>query len=54
MEEKKLDYLRHASLCNISLCFLKMGYLREAEDRASQVRSRDTNMTSLKLLLGDP
>lgn len=35
--QSKLDDLRRACLCNISLCYLRLGYLRQAVESASIV-----------------
>ena len=35
--QHSLDLVRYASLCNISLCYSRMGFLREAEEMATQV-----------------
>ena len=40
-DQKYLDDLRHACLCNISSCFYRMGYFRKAIESASHVICED-------------
>lgn len=42
-EQQSLDGLRHACLCNISLCYFKLGYYRKAIESASHVIDEDMN-----------
>lgn len=35
--QEELDELRHACLCNVSLCYIRIGWYREAVEAASQV-----------------
>ena len=37
-EQVRLDELRHACLCNISLCYYRLGELRDSVEAASRVR----------------
>lgn len=48
-EQARLDELRRACLCNISLCYQKMGYLRQAIESANTVL-KETNDTHSKAL----
>jgi tetratricopeptide (TPR) repeat protein len=41
--QKELDDLRRVCLCNISLCFYRMGYWRHAIQAATQVLQEDKN-----------
>jgi hypothetical protein len=40
--QEGLDQVRFASLCNLSLCYLRMGLLRDAEAIATQVTCNDS------------
>ena len=40
-EQKHLDGLRHACLCNISLCYLRLNMLRQSVEAASHVIRED-------------
>ena len=48
-KQELLDDLRRACLCNISLCYQNMGYLRQAVEAASTVL-KETNGTHCKAL----
>ncbi|CAE7754890.1 FKBP4 [Symbiodinium microadriaticum] len=46
--QRSLDTVRYAALCNISLCYCRMGLLREAEAAATQaVRESEDRRSTL-------
>lgn len=48
-DQKALDDLRHACLCNMALCFIRVGEYRKAIESANHIL-KETNDTSAKAL----
>jgi hypothetical protein len=47
--QKDLDKLRHACLCNVALCYVRMGYFREAVESATVVLQETDNKNAKAL-----
>ncbi len=45
-EQKELDELRHACLCNMSLCYIRLGEYRKAIEKTTQVLNETNNQSA--------
>ena len=49
-EQLRLEEVRHAAQCNLSLCYRQMGFGKEAVEMASQVRTPSSSLPLLPSL----